>query len=148
AVDDAPTADSERPDDGAAVVEPPQPAPSPPPPPKGPGWGPFAAAILFAAVSLAVSVSQRLSAESTARGKGVSLLEPDPRLASASACAVTRAETDHPVPAVAEGVCRTIRLGDIKGAARMWVAGYDDRLQEAGGTLDHALALDSLIVAR
>ena len=147
ALDDAPTADSERPDDDAAVVEPLQPATSPPPPPKGPGWGPFTAAILFAAVSLAVSASQRLSAP-TARGKGVSLLEPDPRLASASACAITRAEQDHSVPAEAEGVCRTIRLGDVGSAARMWAGGYDDRLKKAGGQPDQAFALDSLIVAR
>lgn len=148
ALDDVPTADSKRPDDGAAVVEAPQPATSPPPPPKGPGWGPFTAVILFAAVSLGVSTSQRLSTESAARGKGVTLFEPDPRLASASACAVTHAEKDHPVPAEAEGICSTIRLGEVQGAARMWQREYDDRLPQADGAPDPALALDSLIMAR
>ena len=115
---------------------------------KGPGWGPFVITVLVASASVVTAVSQQLSDGPTARGKGVSLLEPDPRLASASACAVTRAEKDHSVPAVAEGVCRTIRLGDVDGAAGMWRGKYDERLLKAGGTPDQALALDSLIVAR
>ena len=73
------------------------------------------------------------------------MVVPGPR-PSTSECALTRAEKDHPVLPVVDAVCKTIRSGDVEGAAKLWRREHNDRLQEASMSRD--LAIDALIVAR